>query len=88
MRLVPPMQPAETFEKFSQYIQTLTPAGVTVEVRLIHAGEPALVGTDNPYIRAAVAALKTVWKRSRSSCAPAVLSRWSATSSAVWVSPA
>ena len=61
MRLVPPMKPAETFSRFKQFVESLTPKGVTVEARLIHAGEPAVIGTDNPYIRAATAALKTVW---------------------------
>ncbi len=61
MRLVPPMNSAETFAKFKQYVESLAPKGVTVEAKLIHAGEPALIGTDNPYIRAAVSALKQVW---------------------------
>ncbi len=61
MRLVPPMQSAATFAKFKQYVESLAPKGVAVEARLIHAGEPALIGTDNPYIRAAVSALKQVW---------------------------
>ncbi len=61
MRLVPPMDPAETFARFKQFVESLTPHGVTVEARLIHAGEPAVIGTDNPYIRAAAAALSAVW---------------------------
>ncbi len=61
MRLVPPMKPDATFAKLRQHIESLAPRGVTVEVRLIHAGEPAVVGTANPYIRAAAGALRTVW---------------------------
>jgi acetylornithine deacetylase/succinyl-diaminopimelate desuccinylase-like protein len=61
MRLVPPMQPGATFERLKTYISAIAPRGVTVEVRLIHAGEPVVVGTDNPYIRAAAEALEQVW---------------------------
>ncbi len=61
MRLVPPMQPDATFAKLQQHVESLAPRGVTVEVRLIHSGEPAVVGTANPYIRAAADALRTVW---------------------------
>ena len=61
MRLVPPMQPAAVFASFKQFVESLAPRGVTVEARLIHAGEPAVIGTANPYIRAAAAALQQVW---------------------------
>jgi acetylornithine deacetylase/succinyl-diaminopimelate desuccinylase-like protein len=61
MRLVPPMQPAATFERLKNYVASIAPKGVTVEVRLIHSGEPVVVGTDNPYIRAAADALEQVW---------------------------
>ncbi len=61
MRLVPPMKPDTTFARFKQYVESLAPRGVTVEARLIHAGEPAVVGTGNPYIRAAAKALEQVW---------------------------
>ncbi len=61
MRLVPPMKPHETFARLQSYIESLTPAGVTVETRLIHSGEPAVVATDNRYIQTAVAALREVW---------------------------
>ncbi len=61
MRLVPPMQPVETFTKFKERVEAVTPKGVSVTVRLIHSGEAAVVGTDNHYIRAASAALQQVW---------------------------
>jgi acetylornithine deacetylase/succinyl-diaminopimelate desuccinylase-like protein len=61
MRLVPEMQPAETFALYKRYIESLTPPGITLEVRLIHAGEPLVIGTENPYIQAATTALDKVW---------------------------
>ncbi len=61
MRLVPDMTPETAFRQFKEYVETIKPAGVSVEVRLIHTGEPIVIGTDNPYVRAATRALKTVW---------------------------
>lgn len=61
MRLVPGMIPARAFELYKGYVQQIAPAGVDVEVRLIHSGDPCLVRVDNPYIRAATRALHEVW---------------------------
>jgi acetylornithine deacetylase/succinyl-diaminopimelate desuccinylase-like protein len=61
MRLVPAMTAEDTFAKYKKFVESLCPAGVTVEVRLIHQGEPLVIGTDNPYIEAATRALKEIW---------------------------
>jgi acetylornithine deacetylase/succinyl-diaminopimelate desuccinylase-like protein len=61
MRLVPGMSSAKTYAQFKSYVEKLAPAGVTVKVRLLSAGEPNLVRVDNPYIQAATHALKEVW---------------------------
>jgi acetylornithine deacetylase/succinyl-diaminopimelate desuccinylase-like protein len=61
MRLVPGMTPAKSFELYKNYVAKLAPAGVDVEVRLIHSGDPCLIPVDNPYIRAATRALGEVW---------------------------
>ena len=63
LRLVPDMTPAETFALYYDYIRKIEPAGVDVDVRLIHSGDPCLIPTGNPYIQAATAALKEVWGR-------------------------
>jgi acetylornithine deacetylase/succinyl-diaminopimelate desuccinylase-like protein len=63
MRLVPGMTPAKAFVLYKAFVEKLTPAGVDVEVRLIHSGDPCLIPVDNPYIRAATRALKQVWGR-------------------------
>lgn len=63
MRLVPGMTTQQTFARYQEYVLSLAPRGVTVQVRLIHSGEPILVGTDNPYIRTAAHALAQVWGR-------------------------
>ena len=61
MRLVPGMTPAKTFELYKSFVEKITPAGVDVEVRLIHSGDPCLIRVDNPYIQAATRALEEVW---------------------------
>jgi acetylornithine deacetylase/succinyl-diaminopimelate desuccinylase-like protein len=61
MRLVPGMTPAKSFALYKSYVEKIAPAGVDVEVRLIHSGDPCLVPVDNPYIQAATRALHEVW---------------------------
>jgi acetylornithine deacetylase/succinyl-diaminopimelate desuccinylase-like protein len=63
MRLVPDMTPEKAFAQYKSYVETLTPAGITLDVRLIHSGEAIVIGTDNPYIQAATRALKQIWKK-------------------------
>lgn len=63
MRLVPDMTPEKTFAQYKSYVESLTPAGVTLNVRLIHFGEAIVIGTDNPYVQAATRALKQVWNK-------------------------
>jgi acetylornithine deacetylase/succinyl-diaminopimelate desuccinylase-like protein len=61
MRLVPGMTPAKSFALYKSYVEKIAPAGVDVEVRMIHSGDPCLVRVDNPYIQAATRALHEVW---------------------------
>ncbi len=63
MRLVPDMSPAETFAKYKAYVESITPEGIQLEVRLIHSGDAIVVSTDNGYIRAATEALREVFGR-------------------------
>ena len=61
MRLVPGMTTAKAFAQYKSYVEKIVPAGVEVDVRLIHSGEPCLIPVNNPYIQAATRALKEVW---------------------------
>jgi acetylornithine deacetylase/succinyl-diaminopimelate desuccinylase-like protein len=61
MRLVPEQTPAESFAQFKAYVESLCPKGITLEVRLIHSGDPIVVSTDNPYVRAATQAMHDVF---------------------------
>jgi acetylornithine deacetylase/succinyl-diaminopimelate desuccinylase-like protein len=63
IRLVPRMTSAGTFELLAQFVRDHAPAGVEMSVRLLHSGEPIVIGTDNSYIRAATVALREVFGR-------------------------
>jgi acetylornithine deacetylase/succinyl-diaminopimelate desuccinylase-like protein len=61
MRLVPEMKTAESFAQYKAYVEAIRPEGITLEVRLIHSGDPVVVSTDNPYVRAATTAMHEVF---------------------------
>ncbi len=61
MRLVPDQTPAEAFAQYKSYVETLCPKGIELAVRLIHSGDPIVVSTDNPYVRAATDAMHAVF---------------------------
>ncbi len=61
MRLVPDQTPAKAFALYKSYVEKIAPAGVDVDVRLIHIGDPCLIPVDNPYVQAATRALHEVW---------------------------
>ena len=61
LRLVPEMSTAESFAQYKAFVESICPKGITVEVRLIHAGEPVVVSTDNTYVRAATSAMHMVF---------------------------
>ncbi|MEO6828624.1 MAG: dipeptidase [Acidobacteriaceae bacterium] len=61
MRLVPNMDPENIFELYKSYVESQCPAGITLDVRLIHSGEPIVIGVDNPYVKAATAAMHDVF---------------------------
>jgi acetylornithine deacetylase/succinyl-diaminopimelate desuccinylase-like protein len=63
IRLVPEMQPREVFEQFKSFVEANQPPGVDVQVRLIHSGDPIVIGAANPYIQAATRALHQVFDK-------------------------
>jgi acetylornithine deacetylase/succinyl-diaminopimelate desuccinylase-like protein len=63
MRLVPQQKSLEIFEQFRDYVMGLTPAGIELDVRLIHSGEAILISRDNKFAKAATEALREVWGR-------------------------
>jgi acetylornithine deacetylase/succinyl-diaminopimelate desuccinylase-like protein len=63
LRLVPEMTPAESFAQLKAYVESIVPTGVTVEVRLIHSGDPIVVSTDNVFVAKATEAMHTVFQK-------------------------
>jgi acetylornithine deacetylase/succinyl-diaminopimelate desuccinylase-like protein len=63
MRLVPAMTPQKAFAQYQAFVASLAPRGVTVDVRLIHSGDPIVIGTDNRFVRAAEQAMLEVFGR-------------------------
>jgi len=61
MRLVPGMTPTKAFAQYKKFVEQIAPAGVDVEVRLIHSGEPSLIPVNNKFVQAATRALHAVW---------------------------
>ena len=61
MRLVPAMTPQKSFAQYKAFVESLAPKGVTVEVRMIHSGDPIIVKTDNAYVTAAKDAMREVF---------------------------
>ncbi len=62
-RLVPDMTPQEAFAQYKKYVESMNIKGITLRVRLIHSGDPIVVSTDNPYIRAATHAMQQVFAK-------------------------
>jgi len=63
MRLVPDQTPQQAFTQYKAYVESLKPDGIELDVRLIHSGDPIVIGTGNRYIQAATHALKKVWSK-------------------------
>ncbi len=69
MRLVPGQDPERITRLIQEYVPTLAPAGVTVEVRALHGGQPIKFDTSSSYVKAADRALERVYGK------PAVFAR-------------
>jgi acetylornithine deacetylase/succinyl-diaminopimelate desuccinylase-like protein len=61
MRLVPNMDPKRIFKIYKRFVESLCPKGIALAVRLIHSGDPIVIGIDNPYVKAATAAMHDVF---------------------------
>jgi len=61
MRLVPDMDPQKTFQLYKRCVESLCPAGISLDVRLVHSGGPIVIDVDNPYVRAATSAMQEVF---------------------------
>ncbi len=63
MRLVPNQSSEEIAQKFTDYVRTITPQGISVEIEELSGGEPILMDTGSKYFKAAEMAYKKVFGR-------------------------
>jgi acetylornithine deacetylase/succinyl-diaminopimelate desuccinylase-like protein len=49
------------FGQYKAYVESIVPRGAEVVVRIIHAADPIVVSTDNPYVQAATSAMREVF---------------------------
>jgi acetylornithine deacetylase/succinyl-diaminopimelate desuccinylase-like protein len=63
MRLVPEMDAATIFAQYKEFVASLCPSGIEISVRLIHSGDPIVIGTGNPFVKAAQRALHEVFSK-------------------------
>jgi len=61
MRLVPDQEPAEIVQMLRDYLAHIAPPAVTVQVRDLHSGRPAIVRRDSPAMQAARRAYAAVF---------------------------
>jgi acetylornithine deacetylase/succinyl-diaminopimelate desuccinylase-like protein len=63
MRLVPNQKADDVLEKFTKYVESLTPKGIQLSIKCHIKGQASVVSTDNDYIRAADKALHEVFNK-------------------------
>jgi acetylornithine deacetylase/succinyl-diaminopimelate desuccinylase-like protein len=63
MRLVPNQDADDILKKYSAFVKKLTPKGIETSIKVHSKGPAAVVGTDNPYIKAATEALHDTFKK-------------------------
>jgi len=63
MRLVPNQDADDVLKKYIAYVKKLTPKGIETTIKVHSKGPAAVVGTDNPYIKAATEALHDTFKK-------------------------
>jgi acetylornithine deacetylase/succinyl-diaminopimelate desuccinylase-like protein len=63
MRLVPNQDADDILKKYTAYVKKLTPKGIETTIKVHSKGPAAVVGTDNPYIKAATEALHDTFKK-------------------------
>jgi acetylornithine deacetylase/succinyl-diaminopimelate desuccinylase-like protein len=63
MRLVPNQDPDDILKRYTNFVKKLTPKGIETKVKVHSKGPASVVGTDNPYIKAATEALRDTFKK-------------------------
>jgi acetylornithine deacetylase/succinyl-diaminopimelate desuccinylase-like protein len=63
MRLVPNQDAEDILKRYTAFVKKLTPKGIELKISVQSKGPACVVGTDNPYIKAATEALRDTFKK-------------------------
>jgi acetylornithine deacetylase/succinyl-diaminopimelate desuccinylase-like protein len=63
MRMVPDQDPDDILKRYTAFVKKLTPKGIETKIKVWSKGPACVVGTDNPYIKAATEALHDTFKK-------------------------
>jgi acetylornithine deacetylase/succinyl-diaminopimelate desuccinylase-like protein len=61
MRLVPNQDPDDILKKYTGFVKSLTPQGISINIKVHSKGPACVVSTDNKYARASVEAMREVF---------------------------
>ena len=61
MRLVPDQEPKKIAKLFTDYVKSVAPKGVTVEVEFLHGAGAVVVEAEGPIVDAALDAMEEIW---------------------------
>jgi acetylornithine deacetylase/succinyl-diaminopimelate desuccinylase-like protein len=61
MRLVPDQEPRKIEKLFTEYVKSVAPKGVTVEVEFLHGAGAVVVEAKGPIVDAALDAMEEIW---------------------------
>jgi acetylornithine deacetylase/succinyl-diaminopimelate desuccinylase-like protein len=61
MRLVPDQEPRKIEKLFTEYVKSVAPQGVTVEVEFLHGAGAVVVEAKGPIVDAALDAMEEIW---------------------------
>ncbi|HWR36648.1 MAG TPA: dipeptidase [Clostridia bacterium] len=63
MRLVPDQKPDDIFEKYSKFVNSLIPKGVSLKIKVHSKGPASVVDTNNKFVKTANEALHEVFQK-------------------------
>lgn len=61
MRLVPSMKPEQVLQNYKDYVMSLVPRGIKLNIKVYSTGDPIVIPTNNPFVKASTEAMKEVF---------------------------
>jgi len=57
------MDPEDIFKRYSQYVKSLAPRGIKINIKCWSMAEPIVIRTDNKFVKASTEAMKEVFNK-------------------------